>query len=57
MSDERRPSPLSERLRQFVTDSRFEHNARLPPERELCVTLNVTRGELRKALSDLVDRI
>jgi len=53
MLDERRPSPLSERLRQFVTDSRFEHNARLPPERELCVTLNVTRGELRKALSDL----
>lgn len=53
MSDEHRPSPLSERLRQFVTDNRFEHNARLPPERKLCVTLNVTRGELRKALSDL----
>lgn len=53
MADEHRPSPLSERLRQFVTDSRFEHNARLPSERDLCVKLNVKRGELRKALSQL----
>jgi DNA-binding FadR family transcriptional regulator len=53
MSQDAVPIPLSERLRKFVNDSRFEHNARLPPERELCVTLSVTRGELRKALSDL----
>jgi GntR family uxuAB operon transcriptional repressor len=44
---------LSERLRRFIVDSGFDHNARLPPERELCGTLGVSRGELRKALAEL----
>ncbi len=45
--------PLPERLKRFIRESSFEHNARLPPERELCGILGVTRGELRKALADL----
>ncbi|MBL8831809.1 MAG: FadR family transcriptional regulator [Rhodospirillales bacterium] len=44
---------LSERLRRFIVDSGFHHNARLPPERDLCGTLGVSRGELRKALAEL----
>ncbi len=44
---------LSERLRRYIVDSGFDHNARLPPERVLCSTLGVSRGELRKALAEL----
>jgi DNA-binding GntR family transcriptional regulator len=44
---------LSERLRRYIADSGFDHNARLPPERVLCSTLGVSRGELRKALAEL----
>jgi DNA-binding FadR family transcriptional regulator len=45
--------PLPERLRRFINDGSFEHNSRLPPERDLCGMLGVTRGELRKALAEL----
>ena len=44
---------LAERLRHFIHDGGFEHNARLPPERDLCRMFGVTRGELRKALAEL----
>lgn len=44
---------LAERLKQFVAAGSFNHNDRLPPERELSARFGVTRGELRKALSEL----
>jgi DNA-binding FadR family transcriptional regulator len=46
---------LVEKLRRFIVDSGFDHNARLPPERDLCGMLGVSRGELRKALAELED--
>lgn len=44
---------LAERLRRFIADQGFDHNERLPPERELSERLGVSRGELRKALTEL----
>lgn len=38
------------RLRNWISATGLAEGARLPPERELCATLGVTRGELRKAL-------
>lgn len=46
-------SGLSERLRRHIADGGYEHNQRLPPERELCGAFGVSRGELRKALAEL----
>jgi DNA-binding FadR family transcriptional regulator len=40
-------------LRAFVSQKEMESNSRLPPERELCESLGVSRGELRKALAIL----
>lgn len=42
---------LGERLRQFIVQNGFNHNDRLPPERQLCQQFGVPRGELRKALA------
>jgi len=38
------------RLRNWIFGSGLTKGARLPPERELCATLGVSRAELRKAL-------
>jgi DNA-binding FadR family transcriptional regulator len=40
-------------LRAFLAQQELPANGRLPPERELCETLGVSRGELRKALAVL----
>lgn len=47
------PAPLSERIRGYIATGGFNHNDRLPPERDLCVKFGVTRGGLRKALAEL----
>lgn len=44
---------LANRLRGYITERRFDHNERLPPERDLSRTFGVTRAELRKALAEL----
>ena len=36
-------------LRAYIAQGEFEHNDRLPAERELCETLGIARSELRKA--------
>jgi DNA-binding FadR family transcriptional regulator len=46
-------APLTERLRHYMQTGGFAHNDRIPPERELVKTFEVTRSELRKALADL----
>lgn len=38
-------------LRAYLAQRDLPANSRLPPERELCDTLGVSRGELRKALA------
>lgn len=45
--------PLTDRIKRFISENRFEHNQRLPPERDLCVQFGVTRGDLRKSLAQL----
>lgn len=40
-------------LRAWLTRHDFPPGTKLPPERELCDTLGVSRGELRKALATL----
>ena len=40
-------------LRAYVAQREMESNTRLPSERELCESLGVSRGELRKALAIL----
>jgi len=40
-------------LRSFIADGGFEAGGRLPPERELCETLGLTRNALRRALDAL----
>ena len=45
--------PLVARLKRFISDGALQHNARLPPERALCASFGVSRGELRKALAVL----
>lgn len=40
-------------LRAFIAQNDADGDARLPPERELCENLGVSRGELRKALAIL----
>lgn len=47
------PLLLAEKIKQFITAERFNHNDRLPPERLLGQRFGVTRGELRKALAEL----
>jgi DNA-binding FadR family transcriptional regulator len=45
-------SPL-DRLKEYIANQEFALNARLPPERELCLELDLTRGSLRKAMAIL----
>jgi DNA-binding FadR family transcriptional regulator len=40
-------------LRAFIAQKEIDSDFRLPPERELCEKLGVSRGELRKALAIL----
>lgn len=40
-------------LREFLTSQKLSLNLRLPPERQLCQQLEMTRAELRKALAVL----
>ncbi|MFY0692544.1 MAG: FadR family transcriptional regulator [Paracoccaceae bacterium] len=40
-------------LRAWLAQENVKSESRLPPERELCATLGVSRGELRKALDIL----
>ena len=44
---------LVERIRQMIATQGFDHNDRLPSEREMCTTLEVTRNQLRQALHRL----
>lgn len=37
-------------LKAFIADEHYELNTRLPPEREMCERMNVSRTALRKAL-------
>lgn len=46
-------SDLTQRLRDLIDDAGYRHNDRIPPERELCLRLETTRSQLRKALSEL----
>lgn len=40
-------------LKNYMAEQEFALNGRLPPERELCTELGVTRGSLRKAMAVL----
>ena len=40
-------------LQEFIADGGFEPGVRLPPERELCERLGMTRNVLRRALDAL----
>ena len=44
---------LAEGIRRYISDGGFVHNDRLPPERELCRELGVSRADLRKGLAVL----
>lgn len=52
MPDDSPPS-LADRLKQYVAEGGFQHNDRLPPERDLAARLGVSRADLRKALAVL----
>jgi DNA-binding FadR family transcriptional regulator len=45
--------PALNAVRRYLADQKLSLNLRLPPERELCRHLQVTRAELRKALAVL----
>ena len=49
-ADRTGPRALACRLRSLIAERHYEHNARLPPERALAATLNVSRNQLRSAL-------
>jgi GntR family transcriptional regulator len=42
-------------IRREVENGNLPHGSRLPPERELCLQLNISRATLRKALTALVE--
>jgi DNA-binding FadR family transcriptional regulator len=44
---------LVRRVRQVIDTGGFAHSDRLPPEREMCEMLGVTRNQLRRALAEL----
>jgi len=46
-------SELLTRLRDLIDNAGYTHNARIPPERDLCKALGTTRNQLRKALAEL----
>ncbi|MDL2249234.1 GntR family transcriptional regulator [Lachnospiraceae bacterium PF1-21] len=45
-----------EKLEHYISTNSLTKNTKLPPERELCELLNVSRSTLRAALLELVDR-
>lgn len=47
---------LVQRIREKIASDGYAHNDRLPPEREMCATLGVTRNQLRGALARLEAR-
>ena len=53
--DDRGHSALTQ-LRAYLAQQSLPPGTRLPPERELCETLGVSRGDLRKALAILESR-
>lgn len=58
MSSQNRQDAALVQLRAWLTQNDFDANSRLPPERELCELLGVSRGDLRKALAALeADRL
>ena len=52
MADRSEDTPLL-RLRNFISRAELESDSRLPPERELCGLIGVSRGQLRSALARL----
>jgi len=49
----RKNEQVIQRLRTLLQSGRYPKESRLPPERQLCFELNVSRAALRKALSIL----
>ena len=47
---------LSERLRRFMAEERFQSGDRLPPERTLAENFEVSRSSIRKAIQMLADK-
>ncbi len=47
---------LVQRIRETIALDGYAHNDRLPPEREMCAKLGVTRNQLRSALARLESR-
>ncbi|MEL6807812.1 MAG: FadR/GntR family transcriptional regulator [Pseudomonadota bacterium] len=47
---------LVQRIRDTIAAEGYAHNDRLPPEREMCEKLDVTRNQLRSALARLESR-
>ena len=44
---------VTDRLRSLIDNEGYRHNDRIPPERELCESLGITRNQLRRALAEL----
>lgn len=47
---------LVQQIRQMIASDGYAHNDRLPPERQMCAMLDVTRNQLRSALAALESR-
>ena len=47
---------LSERLRQFMAEGRFQSGDKLPPERALAESFGVSRSSIRKAIQMLAGK-
>lgn len=47
---------LVQSVRRMIDNDGYAHSDRLPPEREMCATLGVTRNQLRRALSELEEQ-
>lgn len=44
---------IMEQIKRFIADNGLAHNQRLPPERQFCRQLGVSRVDLRKALAEM----
>ena len=45
--------PLADQIRAYVAENNFNHNDRLPAERDLSLRFGVSRGELRSTSQPL----